>query len=99
MSILNRHQRAVISTDTKIDPILVDRVVEAYDALLRDDIKTYQHLMHTAIVQMNFGREIKMSDRPTAVDKARVICQRAIADKWQCSFQDATRRLQERLRA
>ncbi len=99
MSVLNRNQRAVVVASSGIDPILVDRVVEAYDALLRDDIKTYQHLMHTAIVQMNFGREIKSSDRPTAVDKARVICQRAIADKWQCSFQEATRRLQERLSA
>ncbi len=40
MSVLNRNQRAIVVASSGIDPILVDRVVEAYDALLRDDIKT-----------------------------------------------------------
>ncbi len=96
MSILSRHQRAVIAADTKIDPLIIDRVAEAYDALLRDDIVTYRHLMATAMAQLGFSP--KRRDRPTAVDKVRVICQRAIADRWCCSPQEATRRMQERLR-
>jgi hypothetical protein len=96
-SILNAKQRAVIAADTHIDRLLIDRVVEAYDALLADNYNTYVFKMRTAIAQMNYGRPIRPSDRPTAVDVVRVIIQRACADKWQVSFQVATRRLQDRI--
>ena len=97
MSILNSHQRAVIASDTGVERLIVDRTVEAYDALLREDIEMYQRLMRTAIEQMAYDRPIKLSDRPTATDKIRTLVQRAIADQWGVSFQTATARLQRML--
>jgi hypothetical protein len=87
----------VIAVDTNIDRIIIDRVAEAYDALLRNDISLYQSKMAEAIVRMNYGRAIRKSDRPTAVDKVRTICQKSISDMWGWSFQKTTARLQRML--
>lgn len=97
MSVLNAHQRAVVRSDTGIDPILIDRVCDAFDALvLRGDVEAYRTFMSTAIAQMGMGT-IRPQDRPTAVDKVKSICQRALADEWKCSFREANRRLRKML--
>lgn len=97
MSILSAHQRAVIRVDTGIHPLIIDRCVGAYDALVVEDVERYQLLMATAIAQMGFDRPITARDRPTAVDKIRTICQRAVADSWGVSFPRATARMQRTL--
>lgn len=73
------------------------RVVEAYDALLIGNITEYKMKMATAIVQMGYGRDIRPSDRPTAVDVIRTIVQQAVADMWLTTFQIATAKLQRML--
>jgi hypothetical protein len=81
MSILNDQQRAVVRADTGIDPIIIDRCCDAFDALERDDVEAYVRYMRTAITQMGFEKQIPNSERPTAVDKIKTICIRAAADK------------------
>lgn len=95
-SVLNASQRAVIRADTGIDPILIDRVCDAFDALLRDDIEGYKLYMGTAIAQMGMP-VIREKDRPTAVDVVKTIAQHALADRWGCSFKKANARLKEML--
>lgn len=97
MSILNALQRAVIASDTGVERLIVDRVTEAYDALLVEDVERYQRLMATAIVQMGYVRPITPEDRPTAVDKVRTLVQRAVADKQRVGFRVATSRMQRTL--
>lgn len=98
MSILNSQQRAVIAVDTKIDRLVIDRSVEAFDALVdRGDRDEYIRLMGTAIAQMGYEGPVRAQDRPTAVDKMKTIIQHAYADLWHCSFREANRRLKERL--
>lgn len=98
MSVLNAHQRAVIAVDTKIAPLIIDRVAEAFDALvLHDDREGYELRMRTAIEQMGYDRPITPEDRPTAVDKIKTIVMHAYADEWHCSFREARRRLLERM--
>lgn len=97
MSVLSAHQRAVVRTDTGIDAILIDRVCDAFDALVqRGDVEAYQTYMGTAIAQMGMDT-VRTQDRPTAVDKIKTICQHALADEWHCSFREANRRLRRML--
>lgn len=93
-SVLSRQQREVIIADTRIDRLVVDRVVDAFDALLRDDRAGYVTYMRTAIAQMGYEGPITANDRPTAVDKLKTICIHAIArEHWRCSYRQAHARL------
>lgn len=97
VSVLSAHQRDVIRADTSIDPLIIDRVADAFDALvLRDDVEAYQTFMGHAIAQMGMPT-VRAQDRPTAVDKIKTICQHALADEWHCSFREANRRLRRML--
>lgn len=95
MSILNAHQRAVIRADTGIHELIVDRVVEAYDALLRDDVEGYKRLIATALAQQGLPALIPSEERPTAVDKVKTICIRAIADQKHWSYKRTAKWLYE----
>jgi hypothetical protein len=95
MSILNSHQRAVIRADTGIDPLVIDRVVEAYDKLLADDNFGYRHTMGTAIAQLGLPIPIPEKERPTAVDKVKTIVIKAIADERHWDFKRTAAWLQE----
>lgn len=100
MSLLNSNQRAVVAVDTKIDRLLIDRTVEAFDALIeRDDVETCKQLLAHAWAQMGFGLEhpIKASDRPTALDKIKTICIKAYADREGITFKAAAARLTKML--
>lgn len=99
MSLLNRHQRAVICVDTGVNELIVDRCVEAFDALLRGDVDSYKQLMATAWAQMGFGPDspIRASDRPTALDTVKTICIRAYADREHISFVRAANKLRHML--
>lgn len=94
MSLLNANQRAFVRVQTGIDPLVIDRATEAYDALIEhQDIRRYQLLMGTAIVQMGYGRPVVDEDRPTAVDKIKTILVRAYAERERMSYQDAAKRI------
>jgi hypothetical protein len=97
VSVLNAHQRAVVRADTGIDPLIIDRCCDAFDALVqRGDGEAYQTYMGTAIAQMGMST-VRAQDRPTAVDKCKTIIQHALADEWHCSFREANRRLRKML--
>lgn len=95
MSIFNAQQRAVIRADTLIDPLVIDRVVEAYDRLLADDRAGYIYTMATALAQQNLPFPIPAKERPTAVDKVKTICIKRIADLRGWSFQRTAKYLKE----
>lgn len=100
MSLLSRNQRAVIVADTRIDPLIVDRATEAFDALItRGDVDEYKRLMGNAWAQMGFDLETmpKPQDRPTAVDKIKTILIKAYADQEHISFTRAVVRLRKML--
>jgi len=97
VSILSSLQRQVIHADTHIDPLIIDRCCDAFDALLRDDVEAYVTYMGAAIAQLGYDGPIPMSDRPTAVDKMKTILQRACADQWGCTFLQANARLKRML--
>jgi hypothetical protein len=99
MSILSPIQRDVIRADTKINALVIDRVADAFDALIsRGDVDAYTQYMKTAIVQMAYDRPIRPQDRPTAVDIVKTICIKAYADEKHISFQRAAVRLREMLK-
>lgn len=94
MSILNSNQRAVIQAATSVDRLIVDRTVEAYDALLRDDVAMYRRLIATALAQTGLPIPIPKKDKPTAVDIIKTHCIRAIADQKGWSFKRTATYLQ-----
>lgn len=100
MTVLNRHQRDVIRVDTGIDPILIDRVVDAYDALLeRDDVEGYKTYMTTAVTQLGYENIVPPEkDRPTPVDIIKSFCIKAVADKRGWSFKRTAHYLEEYLK-
>lgn len=99
MSLLNRHQRAIIAIDTGIDPLIIDRATEAFDAVIeRDDIETYRHLMGNAIAQMGYERPIRPQDRPTAVDVIKTILLTSYARRERISYQEAVKHLRRMLK-
>lgn len=96
MTLLTRHQRDVIIADTQIHELIVDRCVEAFDALIdKGDVDEYTRLMTQAWVQMGYGpgNPIKTTDRPTALDKVKTICIRAYADQKHIPYLRAAQRL------
>lgn len=95
MSVLNRQQRQVIRADTMIDPLLIDRVADAYDCLMRDDIEGYKHQMLVAGIQQG---PVNEQDRPTAIDKVKTICIRSIAQQKRWSYQRTARWIEDRLK-
>lgn len=99
MSVLNAGQRQVIRADTGIDKILIDRVCDAYDCLLKDDVDGYKFNMIQAFAQQGIDPPIRKEDRPTAMDKIKTICIKAISDEWRCSFRSARLRLERRLQS
>lgn len=100
MSLLNRGQRAVIVADTGIDPLIVDRATDAFDALVdRGDTEAYRQAMAHAWAQMGFGlnNPIRSSDRPTALDKIKTILIKAYADREHIDFKRAATKLKRML--
>lgn len=96
MSVLNRQQRAVVSADTHIDPLIIDRVCDAFDALIqRGDVEAYKRFMMTAMAQQGLPIPTPPEERPTAVDKVKTICIRAYSDTEHISFKRAVARLRE----
>jgi hypothetical protein len=96
LSILSSDQRAVIRVSTGIDQLVIDRVVEAYDALLADNREAYMTLMATAMAQADcMPGQVKQRDRPTAIDKMKTICIRRIADMRHWSFKRTAKYLEE----
>jgi hypothetical protein len=91
MSILNLNQRAVIRIDTGIDQLIIDRVVEAYDALLAGNLDEYKMKMGAALAQQNIPVPIPDHERPTAIDKIKTICIKAIADERHWDFKRAAK--------
>lgn len=99
MSLLSAYQRSIVRTSTSIDPLIIDRVTEAFDALIdHGDIARYELLISTAIAQMGYDRPIREGDRPTAVDKVKTILIKAYADEKHISFGKAASRLRQMLR-
>lgn len=100
MSLLNAQQRAVVVIDTGINELIVDRCVEAFDALIdRGNVDEYRRLMGDAWAQQGYepGRPIRKNDRPTALDKVKTICIRAYADRQRITFQASAERLKRML--
>jgi len=95
MSILNLQQRAVIRVDTGIDQLIIDRVVEAYDALIAGNVEEYKMKMGAAIAQQGIPVPIPDHERPTAIDKIKTFCIRAFADDRHWDFKRAAQYLRE----
>jgi hypothetical protein len=96
MSLLNANQRAVIRVQTGIDPFIIDRATDAFDALIeRNDVQAFGRFMSTAWVQMGFGPQnpVTPEDRPTALDKIKTILIRAYAERERIGFQQAANRI------
>lgn len=85
--VLSRSQREFIRADTMINRVVIDRVADAFDHLLRDDREGYVEHMTTAVMLVGDA------PKPTAVDILKTICIRACADRWRVSFSVAHRRL------
>lgn len=97
-TLLKDSQRRIVIASSGIDRILLDRCVDAFDALVnRGDVDAYKVHMQNAIVQMNYGRPIQEKDRPTAVDKAKTILIKAYADREAINFQAAAARIKKLL--
>lgn len=94
-SVLSSHQRAVVRADTHIDPFIIDRCCDAFDALLmRGDRDQYVTYMTAAVAQLGYEGPIPDKDRPTAVDKMKTILIHAVArEQWRCSYLQAHARL------
>lgn len=91
MSLLNANQRAFVAADTGIERLIVDRATEAFDAALKGEIQQYERLMGTAVLQMNYGRPVVESDRPTAVDAVKTILLKALADERRITYPAAVK--------
>lgn len=96
-SVLTRQQRAFVRADTKIDALVIDRVCDAYDALLRDDVESYKRYMATAIAQMGYDGPVPARDRPSAVDVVKTICIHSLKDRWGCTYLIAVTRVKRML--
>lgn len=80
--------------DTGIDAILIDRVCDAFDALIdHQDVEGYKRHMMTAYAQQGLQPPIPDSERPTAMDKVKTICIKAYSDRRRISYQAAIREL------
>lgn len=98
MTLLSRSQRSTFVASSGIDPLLLDRVIDGFDALIdRGDIDAYKRYMSTAVAQQNYGRPVRAQDRPTAVDVAKTLCLHAYADQKHISFQRAAKRVRQML--
>lgn len=98
MTLLNRSQRAAFIASSGIDPLILDRATDAFDALIdRGDISAYRRYMSTAIEQMAYGRPVRAQDRPTAVDACKTVLIHAYADQKHISFQRAAERVKQML--
>lgn len=97
MTLLSTNQREFIAVDTKINTMVIQRCVDAFDCLLRDDRDGYVTHMGTAIALLGYEGSIPASDRPTAVDKMKTILTRAYADQKKISFKQAHHRLTKML--
>lgn len=100
MSLLNAQQREIIRVDTGIDRLIIDRVVEAFDAAIqRGDRDAYIHLIKTAYAQQGIDLPIPEEEKPTAVDIVKTICIRAYADELHVPFKVAAQRMRDLLAA
>lgn len=86
MSVLSKDQRSLVQVDTHIDPFIVDRVCDAFDALLRGDREGYMRNMSIAVAQLGMPVPIPASERPTAVDRMKFIVIGVIARQWRCNY-------------
>lgn len=91
MSVLTNTQRQVVRADTGVDPILIDRVADAYERLLKDDVEGYKQHMANALAQQNIPVNQLDNERrtngATAVDIIKTICIKSIADERHWSFE------------
>lgn len=100
MSLLNRHQRAIVHAQTNIHPLIVDRVTEAFDALIdHQDVDLYKRNMMTALAQLNMPFPIPDEEKPTAVDRMKLMCVQAYASREHMPVQRAIARLKEMQKA
>lgn len=81
MSLLSSTDRAAYHAQTGIDPLIIDRVVEGYDALIKDNQQEYRHKIATALAQQGIPSPIPESEKPTAVDFVKMMCLARIADE------------------
>jgi hypothetical protein len=96
MTIIARLEREIIAQHTGIDRLIVDRSVEAFDALVdHQDRSTYETLMATAIAQMGYERPIRRQDHPTAVDRMKHIIIHCYARQWHITYPRARARIME----
>lgn len=99
MRIYNAPQRARIHELTHIDPFIIDRCCSAYEALINsDDVEGYRKNMLDAMAQLGFGIKIPEEEKPTAVDKMKVLVVRSIAYQWRVSYTQAKANLESRLK-
>lgn len=81
-TLISSDRRAIISMQTGISRLIVDRSTEAFDALIqRGDVEEYRRLMGQAWVQMGYepGAPIRAEDRPTALDRMKTMLIHAYA--------------------
>jgi len=90
-TILSRSQRDFVRADTMISPVVIERCVDAFDHLLRDDREGYIRHMATAVALVGDA------PKPTAVDVMKTILTRACADRWNTTFRQAHARLTKML--
>ena len=80
MRIYTAPQRARIHELTGISPFIIDKCCAAYEALInKDDVEGYRRCMLDAMAQLDLGMVIPPEERPTAVDKMKVLALRSIA--------------------
>ena len=99
MRIFTSMQRARIHERTQIDNFIVDRVTDAYEALVNaDDVEGYRKHMLDAMAQLDLPMIVPPEERPTAVDQMKVLAIQSIAKQkgWtylrvQRWVEDATR--------
>jgi hypothetical protein len=83
-SLLSRDQRAFVRADTMIDRLIIDRVTDAMDHLIRENFAGYLEHMTTAVMMIGDN-----PPRPSAVDVVKTICIRAYADRKRWSYRKA----------
>lgn len=80
MRIYTAPQRARIHELTSIDALIIDRVCSAYEELVnKDNVEGYRRHMLDALAQLDLGMVVPPEERPTAVDKMKVLALRSIA--------------------
>lgn len=96
MRIYTAAQRARIYETTRISPFIIDRCCDAYESLInRDDVEGYRKNMLDAMAQLGFGMKIPEEEKPTAVDKMKLLCIRSIAKQWGWSYDRVAKWVQE----